>query len=194
MWALLDTGSPISLIRPSIYKKFFNSNDNDTLPKVLFKIVNNVPINILKIISTSIVLQVLPDFKANIDLHVLENDSFSLDLIIGRDFFKNNFISVLYNPSGENLQNKIRLFQEIASAEIVGEVTQDLETELSNIDIDFDSDTLKQLIHYYLQLSTIMEVENTVFPPTQDEYLVKIKINQNLHLHHVDLHGRNDCK
>jgi len=60
--------------------------------------------------STSIVLQVLSDFVANIDLHVLKGDSCSLDLIIGKDFIKNNSISVLYNLFGEDLESKVLLF------------------------------------------------------------------------------------
>ncbi|KMQ90234.1 retrovirus-like pol polyprotein, partial [Lasius niger] len=181
MWALLDTGSPISLICPSAFKKIFNSdflslNSNvfnshgSLLSKFRFKGINNVPIMISDLISTSIVLQVLPDFVANIDLHVLKEDSCSLDLIIGRDFIKNNSISVLYNPSGEDLESKVLLFQEIASTEVINNKVSDLRATLSDVDIDFGPDVKDLLI------STILEVENMDLPPVEDEYLVKLSL------------------
>lgn len=133
-WTLLDTSSPISLIRPSAFEKIFGLNpilvesshlSNDfqssrgSPSNFRFKAINNVPIKIAERISTTIVLQVLLNLVANIDFHVLERDHCSLDLIIGRDFIKNNSITVLYSPSDKDLESKVLLFQEIASTEIV---------------------------------------------------------------------------
>ncbi|CAL1686650.1 unnamed protein product [Lasius platythorax] len=72
MWALLDTGSPISLIRPSAFEKIFGSNpilvedsylpsgfqsSRDSPTDFQFKAINNVPIKIAGRISTTIVIQ-----------------------------------------------------------------------------------------------------------------------------------------
>jgi len=114
-----------------------------------------MPIKIAGRISTTIVLQDLPDLVADIDFHVLQKDHCSLDLIIGRDFFKNNSISVLYSPSNRDLESKVLLFQEIASTEIVTErANEPYSPTLTNIKTDFDSSVKEQLI------STILEVEN----------------------------------
>lgn len=144
IWALLDTGSLISLIRPLI-KKFFDSSIADSFEnfqvgsRSSYKAINNTPIQISGIISTQISLQILPSFTASINLHILQDDSFSLDMIIGRDFIKDNSISVLYNPSGKELHNKIMLFQEIASTEIIEDHTHDLKSVFSSIETNFDA-------------------------------------------------------
>lgn len=75
LWALLDTGSPISLIRPSVCKKIFNSDffsynlnnsiSHNSLSRIRFKGISNVPIEISGLISTSIVLQVLASLVAS---------------------------------------------------------------------------------------------------------------------------------
>lgn len=188
IWALLDTGSPISLVRPSIAKKFFLSgltisnvsvnrslqSDLASSSKFCFKTVNNHPIKISGLVSTTIELQVLPNFVSNIELHILEDDTCSLDLIIGRDFVKNNSITVLYNPSGENLENKILLFQEVVSSEIAINKSKDLKSILSSVETDFGSKANDLLI------STILEVESTELPLIEDEYRIKLSLKDEM--------------
>lgn len=168
--ALLDTGSPVSFICSSVFEKYCGSSVPVQNSINHYKALNNFPIKIIGSISTSLVLDALPNTLTNVNFHILEDDSFSLKIIIGRDFIKNNKLMVFYNPSGENLNNRIELFQEVASTEVMDKQSLDLESVLSDVNIDFNNDVKKQLI------STIIEVQKTMVPPNPHDYMVKVAL------------------
>ncbi|KMQ87776.1 hypothetical protein RF55_12857 [Lasius niger] len=168
--ALLDSGSPVSFIGPSVFNKFFRfptvfKNNS----KQLYKALNNTPISTYGLISSSLQLKDLPNLTVPIELHVLENNFTSADLIIGRDFLANNKISVTMNFSKKNLEDRIELFNEIASADIL-ETPIDNSKIFENMEIDFDSSSKEKLI------STIQEIDSMSVTPVEDEYTVKIAL------------------
>jgi len=54
-----------------------------------------------------------------INLHVLKDNFTFADLVIGRDFLINNKISITMNFSNKKLDERIELFNEIASTDIL---------------------------------------------------------------------------
>ncbi|XP_077258588.1 uncharacterized protein LOC143895393 [Temnothorax americanus] len=168
--ALVDTGSPISFVRPSVYKKYFESSDNATSSHHSYKALNNSPIQISGTVSSELILSPLPEFSASIELNVLLNDCLTMDLIIGMDFIKKHKIKIMYNPTSDNPENKLRLFNEIAFADVIPEPPKKLEEKLSSIETDFDDGVKQRLI------SVFDEVESAEIPPSGEKYLVRVAL------------------
>jgi len=68
----------------------------------------------------------------------LENNVLSYNLILGRDFLTNNNISFTYTLLGENLENRIKLFSEIATINVIESISNKTTNILNDIAIDFD--------------------------------------------------------
>jgi len=82
-------------------------------------------------------------------LHILESNVLSYDLILGRDFLTNNNISFTYTSLGEDLENRVKLFSEIVTINVI-ESTLNITTNILNdIAIDFDSNVKNQLINVF---------------------------------------------
>lgn len=169
--ALVDTGSPISFISASAFKKFFNS-----IPVLLeksfksYKALNDFPIAISGFFASFIKLEAFPYFSASITLHVLQNDFFSADIILGRDFLSKHEISIAVKSDRDETKNRLELFSEVASANILDNPSNNLKDFLAEVEIDFDSDAKQNLI------ATIIEVENTKVTPVHDDFSVKIAL------------------
>ncbi|KMQ88500.1 hypothetical protein RF55_12002 [Lasius niger] len=178
--ALLDTGSPISFIRPSTYNSYFKTSDNlSKVTKQLYKAINNIPIRINGIISTTIELELVPNLLTQIDLHIFQDDSVSTDLIIGRDFITIhkevlvNVLEVLINTLEKKSHNKMELLSEVASVEIMDTFNKNsklTDLSLENFTTDFEASTNQQL------KAVIKEVNNTSVPPSDEEYLVEVTL------------------
>lgn len=87
-------------------------------------------------------------------------------MLIGRDFLRDHRISILINP----VEEKVRLFSEIASVDILNNSLENPVTSSLNIKTDFDSIVTEKLI------ATIQEVEKTKVPVIDDNYTVKVSL------------------
>lgn len=108
--------------------------------------------------------------NAKVLFHILKDNSFSAQIILGRDFLLNNEISCLFKYTKEKENERLKLFSEVASADVLDTNPNALKNLLEEIDIDFDENVKKQLI------STILKIENTKIFPVDDNYYVKIKL------------------
>jgi len=57
-------------------------------------------------VTTAIKLELLSKTVSNVTLYILENNTLSYDLILGRDFLTDNNISFIYIPLSKELENK----------------------------------------------------------------------------------------
>jgi len=112
----------------------------------------------------------LPKAVSNVTLHILENSILSYDLILGRDFLTDNNISFIYTPLSKELENRIQLFSEIATIDVVEPTSDETVNILNDITIDFDSNVKQQLINVFEQ------VENMNIPLKDDNYAVKVRL------------------
>lgn len=172
--ALLDTGSPVSFICPLAYKKFGNrSLEALNMPHKSFWAINGSPVKVSGIFTTNIKLAALPDLTAIIKLHVLENTSFSTDIVIGRDFIQDQKLSVHFYPSGDDLESRLQLFNEVAPVavdEIFDTQAGNMESIISDIDIDFDSSIKDKLAE------VLREVDKAKVAPVDDGHTVLVTL------------------
>ena len=183
--AMLDSGSPISFIRASIANSIFKSNQfisgNNFNGK--WQAINSQPVNILGVVSSTIELENIPGRQFDILLYIVNDNSFPVDIIIGRDFVDIHLININYRPSLSERQSRIRLFQEIpnfydnnkhSTIASVHDTTNNRVNESRSfqheIEIDFDINVKNQL------LSVITEVNDMNIPCVDDDYTVKIAL------------------
>lgn len=79
--ALVDTGSPISLIKEDEIDEMIENNDN----LMNFVGINNSPLNILGSINTEITFE---DKAEEVELMIVDRDAIKTDLLLGRDFLR----------------------------------------------------------------------------------------------------------
>lgn len=169
--ALIDTGSPVSFICPSVFNQYFSfSCVTPSDSNQVYKALNNTPISTYGFVSTNIVLESLPDLIASVKFSVLKQSFNVANLVIGRDFLKSNKISVTINPSVEEFDTRIELFSEIAFADTADISVISSNFQLEEIQTDFDSSVTQNVI------SVIREVENTIVRPIDDDYMVKVTL------------------
>ncbi|KYN36181.1 hypothetical protein ALC56_09459 [Trachymyrmex septentrionalis] len=104
----VDTGSPISFVKSSIYYKFYQkSTESLELPILRYKALNNKSVTIYGTINSKLTLEQLPNQLLEIYLHVLKDDNLAMDLILSRDFLNSHDITAVYRPAtdGKNLSS-----------------------------------------------------------------------------------------
>lgn len=166
LYALIDTGSPISFINALAFSKLNFASISLKKSMRSYKALNNYPIAIQGYFSTSVKLKALPNLLTPIDLHVLRDNASSADMIFGRDFLAEHEISVLIKKDKNETDNKIKLFSEIASAEVIDDSLKDY---LSDLEIDFNPSVKKELIDTILAESIPVSI-------SQDDYCVKVTL------------------
>lgn len=123
---MIDTGSPVSLVIKSIYQKFFKDNkllqkndypnlkgiDNSAI-KVhgmifdqicLEKGVNNSAIKVHGKIFDQICLEKLPSYWFDVSLLIVEDSTITFDVLLGRDFFYDSHICLIYENGNFNFE------------------------------------------------------------------------------------------
>jgi len=140
------------------------------MPCCSYSALNGTPIQIKNSVTTAIELELLPKTISNVTLHILENNTLSYDLILGKDFLTDNNISFTYTSLGEDLINRVQLFSEIATINVVEPISDKTVNILNDITIDFDSIVKQQLINVFEQ------VENMNIPLKDDDYAVKVRL------------------
>jgi len=138
--ALLDTGNPIFFILRQTFINFFGLAETTSVSSCSNNALNGIPIQIKNLVTTSIEVELLPKTVSNITLHILENSVLAYNLIL-RDFFTNNNISFIYTPLGEELENRMQLFSEIATIDVIESTLNKTTNILNDITIDFDSNS-----------------------------------------------------
>jgi len=136
--ALLDTGSPISFILRQTFINFFGLAKTATVSSCSYNALNGTPIQVKNSITTFVELELFPKIVSNVTLHILENSILSYNLILGRDFLTDN-ISFTYTSLGGDLENRVQLFSEIATTDIIDTTSNETTNVLNDIPIDFDS-------------------------------------------------------
>lgn len=172
-FVLLGTGSPVSFLCSQSFSEIFDSPNLLVSSEKSFKVINGKSIQIIGSIETTIKLDSLSDFQPKITFHILNGNSFTNKIVLGRDFLIDNKISCIFNLSEKEENNRLKLFSEIASADVIDNnyiIDNVLEDLLLDAKIDFDTNVKRELI------ITILEVENANIIQVEDDYSVKIKL------------------
>lgn len=168
--ALLDTGSPVSFMRNSVFKRFFEiMSPSDNIVKNL-RAVNGTLIEVGGSVGTRLSLLKLPDKVFTAKLHVLNGDKLSYDFILGSDFMRANRLKIEIDYSRDSTEERMKLFSQIASVECAETALYEHDARISDMVVDFDDATKEKL------LSIIEEVEKSDCESIKDEFVVSVNL------------------
>lgn len=105
IFALIDTGSSVNLIKESAYHKFYK---NTTLLRVRddtnLRGVNGSAISVLGRIHDQIGFDELPNQWFDIILYVVDDVTMTYDMLLGREFFTESQIKLIYHNGRYSLE------------------------------------------------------------------------------------------
>ncbi|XP_067212248.1 uncharacterized protein [Linepithema humile] len=142
------------------------------IKSLLDSAINGTAIPVLGSIAVNIQLKELPDVTLVSELYVIKDKQFSADLSLGRDFILKNNLTVVYRPV-EGVNDTVKLFSEVASAETVYDPSDRLESIITDINIDFDEDIKRKLI------TVIKESEESPVEHVDDGHAVTVALKDN---------------
>lgn len=137
--ALMDTGSPVSFVKPSVVQKFCRETKREIVDSSRsLSALNNIPIRVLGSIDIKICLEQIPETEFDIKLYILEDDNFSCGLIIGRDFLNNTRLTLIYNPEVQRNESSMGEIQKMLMNMDLVESACSFESIVDDCTIDFD--------------------------------------------------------
>lgn len=101
LMALIDTESPVSFVKFSVFSKYIKSACVCVRLNISNKTLRNLNNQVLEICGTvtiNLSLQKTPGNIFTLTLFVLKNDS-QTDIILGRDFLTKEKLTLVYGPS-----------------------------------------------------------------------------------------------
>ncbi|RLU18844.1 hypothetical protein DMN91_009202 [Ooceraea biroi] len=168
--ALIDTGSPVSFVKLSVYNQYVRNKN--VLLKPSNRNLRNLSDQILEIdgiVRVEISLRQLPDTKFGVDLYVLKDNSFQGDIILGREFITEEKLTLVYEPSARD-DNTVNLFSFLPLCVDDEESESSLEQIIENSVIDFDHKVKDKLIE------TVFEIDRNQYSPVNDNYTVQVRL------------------
>lgn len=171
--ALIDTGSAVSFIRPSIFSNLINQPLNQLkAPSRSFKALNKSIIKVFGEFTFDFQLAIFPNKTFKVPFLVLEDDELFVDLILGRDFLQMYKIVIVCETFG-NENSKIQLFSEIASLDDNSQSVLPGYSDETIFESDFGPSVDEKLV------SLIREVENTSVIPIEDGHAITVSLKDN---------------
>ncbi|XP_072751065.1 uncharacterized protein [Anoplolepis gracilipes] len=114
-----------------------------------------------RIVLVEVALNCVENSKFLVNLHVLKENNFESDLILGRDFLNKEKLTLVYKPACEG--EKVNLFTCLPYY-IEDSLTNNLEQIIETVKTDYNNKVEKQL------KDLLFEIENTNILPVKDDY------------------------
>ncbi|XP_070510437.1 uncharacterized protein [Cardiocondyla obscurior] len=165
LFALIDTGSPVSFIKNKAWEKRLTVVEKSMVDRRFFAIDDSV-IKPCGKVQTEISFEQWPEKSFKVSLFVLECKKMRCDVVIGRDFLDKHGITATYKPKTWDSEGETLLWPRFDVCE-VGSV---VETYLEECRTDFGpevSEKLKELI---------IKINEANIPEIKDDYNVRINL------------------
>lgn len=163
--ALVDTGSPVSFIKSSVFHKPNNLNERfeGRFPR-RYNTLSNHTINVLETVKSGIRLNLRPDLLLDIELNIHGSDNFEHDVVLGRDFLVNK-LTLSFALELNKLENDLR--HELPFADVYAVSSDSL---LKDCDVDFGLESKNRLV------KLVKEIEDASIPVIEDDYRVRVNL------------------
>lgn len=160
--ALVDTGSPVNLIKKSAYENFFNNRELLRVSKeISYKGINESPVLIYGKIYDQIVLGNEINSWYDIALLVVDDTTMRYDMIIGREFLNNSNLKLIYYDGHFSFESANK-FEKNALADILTinavEIKDKYDVIWENTDVDLELQERQELLNVFKEVDE-MQVE-----------------------------------
>ncbi|XP_067216895.1 uncharacterized protein [Linepithema humile] len=162
--ALVDTGSPVSFVNRRVFIKYIMPKNQKILPSDR-KLINlsTKPLKVEGIVPTRVTIKDIENKSFEVSLYIL-NESYTGDMILGRDFIDNNRLTLIYkhnDASKESSASRVSLFEQLPLC-IEDNKTHDLHDKikdsLTNVNIKYKEKLINVLID--LEIKNVEPIEN----------------------------------
>ncbi|XP_011699701.1 PREDICTED: uncharacterized protein K02A2.6-like, partial [Wasmannia auropunctata] len=169
--ALVDAGSPVSLIRKSIYQKYFASANLFRVGKYLnLKGINNSEIKVHGKIFDQICLEGNVSRWFDVTLLVVDDSTIAFDVLLGREFLINSKVKLIYQngrfkfkcPAGKPEQ--VDFIFQIG----IDDPRERCDVVMENLDGRIDGQTRERLA------DLLHKVEKLEMSPVVDNYQIRV--------------------
>jgi hypothetical protein len=170
--ALVDTGSPVNLIRKSIYNKYFISNKLLQVEKnFTLKGINNSAITVYGKIHEQICLEKIKNQWFDAIFFVVDDNTIAFDMLLGREFFTNSKLKLTFQNGRFEFEcsPEKQMIADILSINAINEKTN-CDLILENLDEDLDFRAKNSLIDIF------QEVENLNIDTIEDNYRIRVHL------------------
>jgi len=94
--AMVDTGSPASFVKLSIYEQFIKPYNQMSYTNRKFVNIKKLSLDVVGIVTVDLSLQLLKNKKLSVELYVIRDQAFATDIILGREFILKQKLTVVY--------------------------------------------------------------------------------------------------
>ncbi|KAK2575245.1 hypothetical protein KPH14_012760 [Odynerus spinipes] len=151
--ALVDTGSPVSFIKASVYFKFVESSKKLSNVAKNLRSLTNDPLDILGLVDVELSLAHFENRKFPTTLWVTNSDAFQGDLILGREFFKKGKLVLVYDPTAKSNDERVNLLANLPLCVEDSGDNESIEAVMQSQAIDFGQDAKERLIKLVVEMS-----------------------------------------
>ncbi|XP_011701332.1 PREDICTED: uncharacterized protein K02A2.6-like [Wasmannia auropunctata] len=167
--ALVDTGSPVSLIRQSAYYEHMSSIELTEVERAFaLRGVNDSSIAVVGRVRDRVLLDGLSESWYEVDLMVVSDGTMKYDLLLGRGFFDNAKLKLVYQAGNYTVEN----VQDNEIPEIFA-INMCSEIELSDAVVNKVNRDLPHSVTVRLR-EVFEEVEKAAVQPVEDGYCAKV--------------------
>lgn len=170
--ALMDTGSPVSFIRYSIYEKYLKPNRIDLIASNReLRNLSNESLKVIGMVKVKLALLPLRNMRFEIDLFVLNDNTCNVDLILGREFLNKERLTLVYRPTDKDDGQTASLFSCLPLCFVEENTAEgNLENKIENVLVDFGEVNKKRL------KEILLEIQKKDILPVEDDYSVQVRL------------------
>jgi len=166
--ALVDTGSPVSFVKDSVFSRY--CSDVDLIPSTRsLRNLGDRPLDIKGTVKVALTLDVLSGNSFTVELFVISNTTLEADIILGREFLFEHRLTLVYKPVDRPSWPETNLFT-VLPLHVLEDTERDFESVIEEANIDFGHETKQKL------KSIARDVNNTSVPRMDDGHAVQVRL------------------
>jgi len=166
--ALVDTGSPVSFVKDSVYFRYCSDLNLKPSLRNLRNFCDR-PLDIKGTVKVALSIDVLSGTSFTVELFVISNTTLEADIILGREFLFEHRLTLVFKPAERPSGPETNLFT-VLPLHIFEDSEGDLVSDIEESNIDFGRKTKQKL------KSIVLEVNNTSTPLLDDGHAVQVRL------------------
>jgi len=136
--ALVDTGSPVSFVKNTVYTRFCKGYKYKLKPSSRnLRNLCNKPLDLEGIVNVELEISELPKLSFETELFVISNAMLEADVILGREFLQEQKLTLVYKPADKQAVLETNLFT-VLPLHVSEDTENIIEEIITNSHIDFN--------------------------------------------------------